>query len=64
MVQWRVGSVMEGWEVAPPASPVDKAWPGASVDEHCGTWPSPAKVVQARCDTWPGFPSDAGGIEV
>jgi hypothetical protein len=35
-VQWGVGSMMEGWEVTPPASPVDEAWPGASVDEHCG----------------------------
>jgi hypothetical protein len=34
------------------------------MDEHCGIWPSPAEVVQAHCDAWPGFPSNVGGIEV
>jgi hypothetical protein len=29
--------VTEGWEVTPPVSPVDEAWPGAVVDEHCET---------------------------
>jgi hypothetical protein len=55
---------MDGWEVTPPASLVDEAWPGASVDEHCGVWPSSVEVVQSCCDTWPGFPSDVRGIEV
>jgi hypothetical protein len=55
---------MDGWEVTPPASSIDEAWPGASVDEHCGTWLSPARVVQAHCDAWPGFPSNVGEIKV
>jgi hypothetical protein len=42
-----------------------EAWPAVDVDEHCGTWPFPAEVVQAHCDTRPGFPADVeGGIEV
>jgi hypothetical protein len=63
-VQWGAGSTMDGWEVTPPASPVDEAWPGASLDEHCGVWASSAEVVQACCDTWPGSLSNLGGIEV
>jgi hypothetical protein len=64
MVQWGVDSTMGGWEVTPPASPVDEAWPDALVDKHCGVWPSSAEVVQACCDAWPGFPPDVGGIEM
>jgi hypothetical protein len=62
---WLGRSATEGWEVTPPISPIEEAWPGALVDEHCGTWPSSAEVVQTRCDVWPGFPADVGGeIEV
>jgi hypothetical protein len=64
VVQWGVGSAKNGWEVTPPASPIEEAWPGVLVDEHCGVWPSSAEVVQAHCDTWLGFLSDAGGIKV
>jgi hypothetical protein len=70
-VQWGVSAVMDGWEVTPPASPMDAvdvvedaAWPGALADEHYGVWPSSAELAQAHCDAWPGFPSDIGGIEV
>jgi hypothetical protein len=34
------------------------------VDAHRGIWPSPAEVVQACSDAWPGFPSNVGGIKV
>jgi hypothetical protein len=43
-VQWGDPS-RDGWEVTPPASPIDEAWPGAVADEHCGVWPSLSKVV-------------------
>jgi hypothetical protein len=46
-VQWGVTDTSVGWEITPPASPVgavvgleDASWPGASVDEHSGVWPS------------------------
>jgi hypothetical protein len=70
-VQWGVTDAVGGWEVTPPASPIGVvgivegvAWPDVSVDEHCGIWPSPSELVQAHCDAWLGFLSDAGWIEV
>jgi hypothetical protein len=52
-----------GWEVTPPASPIEGAWPGITVDEHYGTWPSPSEVVPTHADGWPSL-SVEGGIEV
>jgi hypothetical protein len=63
VIQWGEFEVND-WVMTPPASPIDEAWPGDLVDAHCGVWPSPTKVVQARCDTWLGFPCDVGGIKV
>jgi hypothetical protein len=50
-----------GWEVTPPASPVEEAWPGVVVDERCGTWLSTLEVVPTRADGWPSL---EGGVEV
>jgi hypothetical protein len=63
-VQWGV-LMTDSWEVTPPASPIEEAWPGAVMDDCCGTWPSSAEVVQAHVNVWPGFSADfEGGIEV
>jgi hypothetical protein len=64
VVQWG-GSKTSDWEVTPPASPVDGGWPGAVMDEHCGTWPSSSEVVPTHADGWPNLSADiTGGIEV
>jgi hypothetical protein len=62
-IQWGVFAATD-WEVTPLASPVEETWPGVSVDEHCGVWPSTMDVDQSHCDAWLGFLSDVGGIKV
>jgi hypothetical protein len=63
-VQWGIPGA-DGWEVTPPASPVENVWPGTMVDERCGTWPSLSEVVPTGADGWPDLSTSVvGGIEV
>jgi hypothetical protein len=56
---------MDGWEVTPPASPVEKAWPGMVADERSGNWPSSSSVVPTCADGWLDLSSNVeGGVEV
>jgi hypothetical protein len=63
-VQWGVSGA-DGWEVTPPVSPVEEAWPGVIIDEHCGIWPSSSEIVPTCTDGWPNLSANVeGGIEV